>query len=287
MAYDDEHLPRGRSSWGAIVAGVVAAFAVMLVLEVLMIWLGLSAIDPTSESNPLSGLGTGAAISYLVILAIALFVGGLVTGRLANRVNGSDVFWHGFLTWAVFTLASFWLAFTAAGVLVSGTVGVVGNAVGAIGGGIAAVAPDLAETQATLEEQLALSDDVLDELEPLWTDPNAQQEFADLIAQVFVDESATIDAADRQDMIDFLTANTELTEPEIETRVDGWIQRFEEAQAKLAELEDELRMAGEEAADALANAAMWAFASLILGALITWLGTRAGAPGTRAATTRA
>ncbi|MDZ7708334.1 MAG: hypothetical protein U5J97_10695 [Trueperaceae bacterium] len=202
IVYDDDQLPRGRSSWGAIIAGVVAAFAVMLVLEVLMIWLGLSAIDPTRESNPFAGLGTSAAISYLVILAVALFVGGLVTGRLANRVNGSDVFWHGFLTWAVFTLGSLWFAFTAAGVLVSGTLGVVGNAVGAVGGGIAAVAPDLAETQAMVEDQLALSDDVLDEVEPLWTDPDAQQEFTDLITQIFGDGNATIDGADRQDMIE-------------------------------------------------------------------------------------
>ncbi len=287
MVYDDDQLPRGRSSWGAIIAGVVAAFVVILVLEVLMVWLGLSAIDPTRESNPFAGLGTGAAISYLVILAIGLFVGGLVTGRLANRVNGSDVFWHGFLTWAVFTLGSFWLAFTAAGVLVSGTLGVVGNAVSAVGGGIAAVAPDLAETQALLEDQLALTEDVVAEVEPLWTDPQAAQEFRTLLSQVFVEGSATIDAADRQDMIDFLAENTELTETEIETRVDDWIQRFEDAQARLAELEEQLRAAGEKAADALANAAMWAFFSLIVGALVTWLGARSGAPSSRAATTRA
>ena len=287
MVYDDEHLPQGRSSWGAIVAGVVAAFVVMLVLQVLMLWLGLSAIDPVSESNPLAGLGAGAAIGYLASLAIALFVGGLVTGRLANRVNGSDVFWHGFLTWGVFTLASSAFAFTAAGVLVSGTLGVVGNAVGAVGGGVAAFAPDLAETQAMLEEQLALSDGVLDELEPLWTDPAARREFADEIAEVFEDGSATIDAADRQRLITFIAENTELSQAEIESRVDGWIERFEDAQARLVELEDDLRMAGEEAADALANAAMWAFFGLLVGALITWLGARAGAPSSRAETTRA
>ena len=287
MVYDDDHLPRGRSSWGAIVAGVVAAFAVMLVLEVLMLWLGLSAIDPVRETNPFDGLATGAAIGYLAIMAIALFVGGLVTGRLANRVNGSDVFWHGFLTWGVFTIASLGIAFTAAGALVSGTIGVIGNAAGAVGGGVAAFAPDLAEAQELLEEQLALSDDVLDELEPLWADPAARREFADQLAQVFDDGNATIDAADRQDLITFIADNTELSEAEIEARVDRWIERFEEAQARLVELADAVRMAGQEAADALASAAMWAFFGLILGALITWLGARAGAPSSRAETTRA
>ena len=287
LAYDDEHLPRGRSSWGAIVAGVVAAFVVMLVLQVLMLWLGLSAIDPVHEVNPFDGLATGAAIGYLLSMAIALFVGGLVTGRLANRVNGSDVFWHGFLTWGVFTLASFAIAFTAAGTLVSGTLGVVGSAAGAVGGGVAAIAPDLAETQTALQDQLALSDDVLDELEPLWTDPEARREFADAIAQVFEDGRATVDPADRQNLITVIAENTELSEAEAEARVDGWIERYEAAQVRLVQLEDDLRMAGQEAADALANAAMWAFFGLIVGALITWLGAIAGAPSSRAETKRA
>ena len=287
MVHDDEHLPRGRSSWGAIIAGVVAAFVVMLVLQILMLWLGLSAIDPATAYNPFEGLGTAAAIGYVLTMAIALFVGGLVTGRLANRVNGSDVFWHGFLTWGVFTIASFAIAFTAAGTLVSGTLGVVGNVAGAVGGGVAAIAPDLAETQATLEHQLALSDDVLDELEPLFTDPAARRAFADAIAQVFEDGSATVNEADRQNLITVVAQNTELSQAEATVRVDRWIVRYEDAQARLVQLEDDLRMAGQEAADALANAAMWAFFGLIIGALITWLGARSGAPSSRAETTRA
>lgn len=283
---DDDQLPRGRSSWGAIVAGVVVALAVMLVLEVLMLWLGLSAIDPAQERNPFEGIGTGAAIAYLVIMAIALFLGGLATGRLANRVNGSDVFWHGFLTWGVFTLASLWFAFTAMGALVSGTLGVVGQAAGAVGGGIAAISPELAETQEALEDQLALSDDVLDELEPLWTDPAARREFSDAVAGIFEGGSATVGDEDRQELITVVAENTELSEAEAEARVDAWIDRYEEAQASLVELEEDIRIAGQEAADALASAAMWAFFGLLAGILITWLGARAGAPSSRVETTR-
>ncbi len=284
---DDEHLPRGRSSWGAILAGVVVALVVMLVLEVLMLWLGFSAIDPAQEANPFDGIGTGAAIAYLVSMAIALFLGGLATGRLANRVNGSDVFWHGFLTWGVFTLASLWFAFTAAGALISGTLGVVGQAAGAVGGGIAAIAPDLAQTQEALQDQVALSDDVLDELDPLWTDPAARSQFSQAIADVFEGGNATVSDADRQDLIAVVADNTELSEAEAEARVDAWIDRYEEAQASLVELEDDIRVAGEEATDALASASMWAFFGLLVGALITWLGARAGAPSSRMETTRA
>ena len=286
VIHDDE-LPRGRASWGAILAGVVAAFAVMLLLQVLMLWLGMSAFDPLREANPFEGMATGAAIGYLAIMAIGLFVGGLVTGRLANRVNGADVFWHGFLTWGVFTLASLMFAFTAAGALVSGTLGVVGNAAGAVGGGLAQLAPDLAEAQTVLQDQLAVADDALDELEPLWNDPEAREEFVETVAGVFGDGSAAVDEAGRQELITFLVENTELTDAEAAALVDPLIERYEEARAGLAELEEDVRVAGQEASDALASAAMWAFFGLILGALITWLGARAGAPGSRAETARA
>ncbi|MFN2324215.1 MAG: hypothetical protein ABR510_14855, partial [Trueperaceae bacterium] len=112
--------------------------------------------------------------------------------------------------------------------------------------------------QAMLQDQLAISDDDLDELESLWNDPEAREEFADTVASVFGDGAATIDAAGRQEMITFLTENTELSEAEAAARVDPLIERYEEAQEDLAELEDDVRIAGQDAADALSVAAMWA-----------------------------
>lgn len=78
---------RSRISWGAVIAGTVMAIIVMLLLQLLMLWLGLTAIDPAEEARPFEGIGTAAAIGYLVSTAIALFVGGLVAGRSANRVE--------------------------------------------------------------------------------------------------------------------------------------------------------------------------------------------------------
>ena len=94
--YDEP--PLGRTSCGAVFAGAVVAIAVMLVLQTAMLWLGLTAVDSLREANPFEGIGTAAAIGYAVAAALSLFIGGLVTGRLANRVNGTDVFLHGVLT---------------------------------------------------------------------------------------------------------------------------------------------------------------------------------------------
>jgi hypothetical protein len=287
VIHDDAQPPRGRASWGAVIAGAVMALVVLVVLQVLMLWLGLAAIDPVG-AEPFDGIGMAAAIGYLVTSAIALFIGGLVTGRLANRVAGTDVFIHGLLTWGVVTLVSLWLALSATGALIAGTLGVVGQVTGALGTGAAAVAPTVfEEMEGVIEEQRALLEDVQDEMEPLWTDRAARSEFRTVVTRVLRDPGPTVSEADRQELIDVVATNTELSEAEAAERVDDWIARYEAAQERLAQAERDIRQAGESLADALSQAAMWAFIGLIVGALITWLGARLGAPTTRAEARRA
>jgi hypothetical protein len=284
---DDAGPPRGRASWGAVIAGTVMALVVVLVLQVLMLWLGFTAIDPAFEAEPFEGVGTGAAIGALVTAAIALFVGGLVTGRLANRVNNADVILHGLLTWAVVTLVTLLLTVTAAGALIGGALGVVGQGLTAIGGGASALAPTVAaELEDVIDEQRVLLEDAQEEMEPLWTDPAARAEFRTVVMRVLRDGQPTVDPADRQQLIDVVATNTELSEAEAEARVDDWIARYEAGQERLAQAEQDLRVAGQRVSDALARAAMWAFFGLLVGAVIASLGARAGAPSTRAETRR-
>jgi hypothetical protein len=286
--HDDAGPPRDRASWGAVIAGTVMALVVVVVLQVLMLWLGMTAIDPAFEAAPFEGVGTATAIASLVVAAIALFVGGLVTGRLANRVSGADVFLHGLLTWAVVTLVTLVMMVTAATALIGGALGVVGQGLAALGGGAAALAPTVAtELEDVIEEQRMLLEDAQQEMEPLWTDPAARSEFRTVVTRILRDEQPTVDPADRQQLIDVVAANTELSEAEAEARVDGWIARYEEGRERLARAERDLREAGQRASDALGRAAMWAFFGLIVGAIISALGARIGAPSTRAAARRA
>ncbi len=280
--------PRGRTSWGAIAAGTVVAIALMIVFQTAMLWLGLSAIDPLREANPFDGLATGAALGYLVAAALSLFIGGLVTGRLANLVNGTDVFLHGVLTWAVVTLGTLFIGITTAGTLLSGTLGALGTATSALGAGAAAVAPDLAdEIGSLIEEQATELEAIQEEMGELWQDPAARNEFRTVVQRIFRDGEPTVAEADRTELVDVIATNTELSEAEAEARVDGWVETYEAAQVRLAEVEEELREAGEVAADALAQAAMWALLGLGVGLIITWLGARAGAPSSRLETSRA
>jgi hypothetical protein len=273
---------RSRVSWGAVFAGTVTAIIVLVLLQLLMLWLGLAAIDPAVEPRPFEGVGTAAAIGTMIATAIALFVGGVVAGRTANLVNSGDVIIHGLLTWAVVTLASAYFAATAVGALVSGTVGVVGQGLGALGQGAAMIAPDVAErVESVVDAQGGLLDEFQEDMEPLWTDPTARRELQTVVSRILRTGGPTVSDADRQDLVAVIADNTDLSEAEASDLVDDWIERYEEGQEALAQAEDDLREAGQAAADALATASMWALIGLVVGAVIAILGARVGAPGSR------
>jgi ribosomal protein S18 len=109
-----------RISWAAILAGTLTALAVVSMLNLLGLGIGFSTIDPMTENDPLSGLGTGALIWLGLSNLAALFVGGMVAGRMSGYPSKSDGGLHGFLSWALFALVSFYLITTAVGTMVNG-----------------------------------------------------------------------------------------------------------------------------------------------------------------------
>lgn len=109
-----------RISWGAILAGTLTALAVALMLNLLGLGIGLTTIDPMTEADPLKGLGTGALIWMGISNLVALFVGGLVAGRMSGLPSNSDGGLHGFLSWALFALISIFLITSTIGSMING-----------------------------------------------------------------------------------------------------------------------------------------------------------------------
>lgn len=276
---------RSRISWGGVLAGVAVTLITMVLIHLLMLWLGLAAVDPLGDPRPLEGIGTGAAIASMIGMAVALFLGGLVTGRLANKAAGVDVLLHGILTWAVATFLGLWLAVVVVGTLLTGALGVVGTGLGAVGQGAAAVAPEVADrleaVVADRGEELA---EIQEELEPLWTDPAARSEFRATVRRI-VRDGGPVTNAERDELVDVVATNTELSEAEAADLVDRVIAAYERGRVELAQLEQDLRVAADAAADALSRAAMWALIGLLIGAAVAALGARVGAPKTAADTT--
>lgn len=102
------------ASWSAILAGASGAAALSLVLLILGVGLGFSALSPWSNSG-ISATAFGfSSILWLTFTQIAASgIGGYLSGRLRVRwatVHTDEVYFrdtaHGFLAWAIASLAT-------------------------------------------------------------------------------------------------------------------------------------------------------------------------------------
>lgn len=119
--------PFRKISWGAIFAGVLVALVVQLLLSLLGLAIGFGNINPMTETDPFAGIGTPALVWWVVSMLISLFAGGLTAGRLSGVYVGFDRMLHGFLTFSVFSIVTFFLITTAIGGVINGVGSVVGK----------------------------------------------------------------------------------------------------------------------------------------------------------------
>ena len=127
-----------RVSWGAVFSGVVVVIAIQLLLGTLGIGIGASTVSPTTQENPVQGLGIGTAIWFGVSTLLALFAGALVAGRLAGMPLRIDGMLHGLVVWGLSTLLTFYLLTTAVGGIIGGTASIMGKGLSVAGQGAAA-----------------------------------------------------------------------------------------------------------------------------------------------------
>ena len=124
-----------RVSWAGF-AGMVG-IAVVATLTLLGMSIGFGVIDPTLEENPLAGVGTGSAIWAALTMIAGLFVGGFVAARLAGQPNPITAVLHGATVWSLVTVAIIWLASTAIGGLVGGSLSAISSGASAAGSAVA------------------------------------------------------------------------------------------------------------------------------------------------------
>jgi hypothetical protein len=152
-----------RISWSAVLAGVVAALGTCMLLALLGMGLGASTVNPLEESNPLAGLGAGAAIWLAITGLLAFFAGGWVAGYASGwRATRTDALIHGFLTWAVASLLGFWVMTGAAGALVSGGASMIGKTISG-GAQAAAQSPELSARLREELEKLGVTKEALEQ----------------------------------------------------------------------------------------------------------------------------
>lgn len=122
-------------SWGAIVAGAAAGASLSLILLILGVGLGLSSISPwVNEGISAESFGMSTIIWLTITQLLSSALGGYLAGRLRTKwvdIHSDEVYFrdtaHGFLAWAVASLATAVLLTSVIASILSGGASVVGG----------------------------------------------------------------------------------------------------------------------------------------------------------------
>jgi len=250
-------------SWAAVIAGAFVASAFALALVALGAGIGLISVSPWSANNPsVTTFGTLAAAWFIAVELFACGLGGYLAGRLRTRwagVHDDEVYFrdtaHGLLVWAVGAVLTAVLLALAAASVVSGAAHLVGTAAetAAVTGDAASVANP---TDYFADVMLRTDHPPIGDQTPILMETRR------VLARALV--SGELPDADKAYLATVVFNRTGMSTADSEKRVTDVF-----AQAKSAR--DEAATKAKEAADAARKtgvyAALWAFVSLLVGAV--------------------
>ena len=293
-------VPRKGISWRAIFAGVVTVISVMLVLNLIGLSIGLGSIEPTEESNPLSGLGTGSLIWWIVSSLMALFAGGYVASRVGVSFSNKSGIVQGIMTWALYTLISAWLLTSAVGSIISGVGNVVGSVLSTTGQVVGNQLGPVIQNQ-TQQLDISLKDakqefySLLEDTQKEELDPQTLEQKADEVAseaqqqgqaaarqpgsadaeiEEIFNEAGNVfegsyEAVDKQALANILVERTDMSESEAERTVENYLSQYEnlrqQANEFLKNTKEEANQQAGNLAKAVSDAALYLSLAMILG----------------------
>lgn len=272
-----------RLSWGAIIAGMLVATALHIVFALIGFAIGMDTWQPGDRVDTMGGrLGIWIIVSGI----IALFVGGMVTGRLAGVLTRGDGALHGVVLWSLSTLLAAYLVASGVGTIVGGAFGVVSRTTSAVAGsvsgavgdlGMAAVqqasSADLGEVQRELERTLeqtgvpALRPDTLaSDAERAGQQATTGTDNQALVSEILAMIRNRGGQVDRQAIMNVITARTDLSQQEAEQLATRLETLSSNAYAQATSVAEDVGEAAESAAgsasNALASASWWALLAL-------------------------
>lgn len=130
---------KNRVQWGPILAGIVTAMATMLLLSVLGLAIGASALEPRDVGEK---LGWGALIYGIISALISFFLGGWVASKASAVAGTGSGMLNGFLVGAASIILLLWMAGSG-----------IGNAMGVVTNNLADIA-QFAQDAGIIEEDV-------------------------------------------------------------------------------------------------------------------------------------
>lgn len=257
-----------RFSWGAIIAGTIIALVTWLTLSLLGLAVGFSTINPASGGVPFTGLGIGAAIWWILVGLVSMFVGGWAASRLSGVTRRPDGALNGILSWALTSLVMVYFVTSSVGTIIGGAFGVLRTGASVAGQAFSAAAPQIQESMGNGSQGAK---------------GEARQKGADVSAMLDrIAKSDTVSKADRDSLVNLLVAQADMSRSDAEKTADRWINTYESVRQQGPQRADQARAqaakAGEQAASAAARASLAAFFMMVLGAAAAAWGGATGAP---------
>lgn len=195
--------------WGALFAGAFVAVGVWGLLHMLGMSSGLISVDP-EEASSLRSAGIGTGVWSLIAPIIALFVGGLATGRLAGPLSKLTGAIYGAVMWSLATIASLLILSTTVGAVVGGAVSVGGQVASAAASAGARALGEVSLTELGFSEQDLLMP-VNQRLEAMGKPPITAENLNNAVRDA-LRTSIRQGEIDRQVFTDALAANTALSQ---------------------------------------------------------------------------
>jgi hypothetical protein len=268
IAAIDEEGDVSLISWGAVIAGGLAACALTLFLLAFGVGIGLSVVSPwANEGVSATTFQVGTGLYLIVVAMLASTVGGLIAGRMRarwTRAHRDEVFFrdtaHGFLAWAFATVLG-------AAVLGAATTSILSSASAGLIPASGAAAAGAAQNSAT--------EGYVDLLfrAPAGPSPTTQtqQAVTDMqttraeVGRIFargLRRGADITAGDRTYLAQVVTTRTGMPQAEAERRVN--------------EVVTQAKQATDDARKAAAKLSLWLAASMLAGAFAASLAATEG-----------
>jgi hypothetical protein len=297
-------------SWGAIVAGAAGAAALSLILLILGTGLGLTSVSPWAQDGISAGtFGVSAVVWVTFTQLLASGLGGYLAGRLRTRWAGAhvdEVYFrdtaHGFLAWAVASLATAALLTSVIGSIASGGIqagalaagGVTATAAatagGAAAGGAVAARSETAKPDADKQPMGYFVDSLFrpntnapaagsapagNAAAPGEAAQQAAAASSSEVTRIFVNGIAAgaLPPEDVRYVGQLVAQRTGLSQQEAEKRVTDTYARL---QAKLRDMELAAKQAADKARKASAYTSLWLFLSLLIGAFVASLAATYG-----------
>ena len=282
---------RPAVSWGAILAGLAATMALLVVCMLLGAGLGFAFYTPLTDEDPVKDLGTGVALTEGISAVVSLWFGGWVAGRFVPIGGRGTGRLHGFIVWC--------LAMLAGVLLLSSVAGWASSVAKILGGGVAwgdkptAVLADGTElAHDNLKQSANLLASFTDEAlgnradsHPQFSPIRARREISTAIARFFNPASDANARANRAALVKAIARNTNMSEAEADQTVADWSVAYDELKVDLNaaknEAETRARAQAHEASHELALFSFCSFAALAMGGLSASFGGHVGANAAR------